>query len=188
MPVHSPLGSQMNSQKSQGDAGESGSRGPGTDPGLTQERLDATDRRLLNIIQSDFPLEGRPYARLASELDISEAEAFDRVRALRASGFIRRLGANFQSSRLGFVSTLCAMSVPPDRLAAVTELLNSCAGVTHNYERAHHYNIWFTLISPSRAEAARILADLEHKSGLSILNLPATHFFKIRVDFPMADE
>ncbi|MDR0466367.1 MAG: Lrp/AsnC family transcriptional regulator, partial [Deltaproteobacteria bacterium] len=68
--------------------------------------MDGTDKRLLEIIQTDFPLAPRPYAVLGERLGICEREAFDRVRELQKNNIIRRIGANFQSSKLGFHSTL----------------------------------------------------------------------------------
>lgn len=150
------------------------------------QQPDQTDRQLLDIIQTDFPLESRPYRILGEKLGIMEQEAFERVCAMRKSGLIRRLGANFQSSRLGFVSTLCAAKVPDARMEEFVREVNLIPGVTHNYERDHEYNIWFTLICRSRSEAQAILDSLAARTGINILNLPATRLFKIRVDFPMA--
>ena len=149
------------------------------------QELDSLDRRILDIIQSDFPLERRPYAVIGQRLGIAEGEVFERVRSMRARGVIRRLGANFQSAGLGFVSTLCAASVAPERLNDFVQRVNALPGVTHNYLRAHRYNVWFTLISPSREEQERILAELSSETGVGILDLPARRLYKIRVDFPM---
>ena len=44
-------------------------------PHTTQEALDETDRRLLDIIQTAFPLTPRPYADLGTLLGIPEEEA-----------------------------------------------------------------------------------------------------------------
>ncbi|MDR3358742.1 MAG: AsnC family transcriptional regulator [Desulfovibrio sp.] len=149
--------------------------------------LDGTDRRLLDIIQTDFPLCPRPYAELGRRLGIAEKEAFDRVRALRKKQVIRRLGANFQSGGLGFVSTLCAAKVPEEGLENFIAAVNAEPGVTHNYLREHSYNVWFTLISPSREEARAVLDGITGRTGVPILNLPATRIYKIRVDFRMAE-
>lgn len=151
-------------------------------------QLDVMDKKLLDIIQSDFPLEKRPYDALGQQLGIPAEEAFARVEAMRKNGVIRRLGANFQSKKLGFVSTLCAAKVPPEKLEHFIDVVNSDPGVTHNYEREHEYNIWFTLISPSREAEAASLEVIREATGVEILNLPATRLFKIRVDFPMTDE
>lgn len=147
--------------------------------------MDDVDRRLLDIIQTNFPLSPRPYAELGELTGIAEDEALRRVNAMRAARIIRRMGANFQSARLGWVSTLCAAKVPEDRMEAFTAVVNACPGVTHNYVRAHAYNIWFTLISPSREQEAATLAAMERETGIAVLNLPATRLFKIRVDFRM---
>lgn len=151
------------------------------------ESLDALDRRILDIIQTDFPLAPRPYAVLGERLGLPEEEVFGRVRALREKKIIRRLGANFQSAKLGFVSTLCAAKVPEEKLDAFIEAVNAEPGVTHNYLRDHAYNVWFTLISPSPVARETVLESLTERTGVAILNLPATQLFKIRVDFRMDD-
>jgi len=147
--------------------------------------MDNVDRQLLDIIQTGFPLTPRPYADLGQRLGIGEDEALERVRALKQSKIIRRLGANFQSAKLGFVSTLCAAKVPQEKMDDFVARVNACPGVTHNYLREHAYNIWFTLISPSREEAQATLDGISAATGVDILNLPATRLFKIRVDFRM---
>ena len=108
---------------------------------MTEMTLDTMDRRILDIIQTDFPLESRPYAIIAERLGITEQEALDRVNALRKSRLIRRLGANFQSAKLGFRSTLCAAKVPEDKLDAFIAEVNQHVGVTHNYLRRHAYMV-----------------------------------------------
>ena len=147
--------------------------------------MDNVDRQLLDIIQTGFPLTPRPYADLGQRLGIGEEEALERVRALKQSKIIRRLGANFQSAKLGFVSTLCAAKVPQEKMDDFVARVNACPGVTHNYLREHAYNIWFTLISPSREEAQATLDGISAATGVDILNLPATRLFTIRVDFRM---
>lgn len=150
-------------------------------------QLDELDKKLLDIIQTNFPIAPRPYAELGEQLGITETEAFDRVCALRKNGIIRRLGANFQSAKLGFVSTLCAAKVPREKLDGFIERVNAEPGVTHNYERDHAYNIWFTLISPSRQAESETLSAIVKDTGIEVVNLPAAKLYKIKVDFPMQE-
>ncbi len=150
--------------------------------------MDNIDKKLLDIIQTDFPLTPRPYATLGDALGITEAEALARVRALKESKIIRRLGGNFQSAKLGFRSTLCAAKVPEEQLESFVEVVNSYTGVTHNYLRKHHYNVWFTFIGASWEKVEATLAEITKKTGIEILNLPATKLFKIRVDFKMDEK
>jgi DNA-binding Lrp family transcriptional regulator len=148
--------------------------------------LDEMDRAILNEIQSHFPIEPRPYRALGEKLGCSEAEMLGRVRRLKEGDVIRRIGANFNSRRLGYTSTLCAARVPPEIMDRFLETVNSYRGVTHNYRRDHEYNIWFTLIAPSEEEIERTLEDLAAATGVrEILSLPAEKIFKIRVDFEM---
>ncbi len=150
--------------------------------------MDATDNRLITEIQSGFPVSERPYAEIGERLGISEDEVLERLRAIKQSGEIRRMGASFDSRKLGYSSTLCAARVPPEKLEATVKIINSYINVTHNYERDHEYNVWFTVIAPSRERIAGILGEIEAAAGIDpIINLPATRLFKIQVDLPVID-
>lgn len=151
------------------------------------DTLDAYDKALLDIIQTGFPLTPRPYAELATQTGLTEQEAFERVEAMRKSRLIRRLGANFQSAKMGFRSTLCAARVPQEKLEAFIEDVNAQPGVTHNYLRKHNYNVWFSLIGPSWEDVLHTLDGLSQRNNIAILNLPATRVYKIRVDFNMGE-
>jgi DNA-binding Lrp family transcriptional regulator len=150
--------------------------------------MDDIDKKILDIIQSGFPLDPRPYAVVGEQLGVSEDEVLSRVRGLRESGVIRRIGANFQSKKLGWVSTLCAAKVPEDQLDQFVETVNAYKGVTHNYLRAHEFNVWFTFIAPSMDYVEERLAEITAKTGIKVLNLPASKMFKIKVDFKMNDD
>lgn len=147
--------------------------------------MDSIDKKILGIIQSDFPITHRPYAQVAQQVGIAEEEVLARVTALHETGVIRRIGANFQSKRLGWHSTLCAARVPEADIDSFVAEVNSYPGVTHNYLRNHAWNIWFTFIGPTKENVAATLASITEKTGISILNLPAENMFKIKVDFAM---
>jgi DNA-binding Lrp family transcriptional regulator len=146
--------------------------------------LDTIDKSILNHIQSDFPIDSRPYQTIAHDLGLQEAQVLNRVRALKAAGIIRRIGGNLVPRKVGFVSTLCAARVPTDKIDAFARAVNRYPGVTHNYQRDHDFNVWFTFIAPSRDEIRRNLRQIEKETGITpILNLPASHVFKIRAEF-----
>ncbi len=142
------------------------------------------DRLILNEIQRNFPITQRPFLALARKLKISEKEVFERIRRLKEIGIIRRIGASFSSHAVGWASTLCAARVPRSKIDEFVSVVNTYPGVTHNYERDGQYNIWFTLIAPSRKRIQRILDEISQKTGVGeILNLPALKMLKIAVDF-----
>jgi len=147
--------------------------------------LDDLDRAILNEIQSNFPIVSRPYAEVGVRVGADEEQVLRRVRTLMESGVIRRLGANFTSRKLGYTSTLCAARVPPESLESFVEVVNRYPGVTHNYLRRHHFNVWFTLIAESPARLEQILAEISGASGVELLSLPAQKIFKIKVDFSL---
>jgi len=146
--------------------------------------LDSIDSAILNRIQSDFPIASRPFLTVADELELTEEEVLERVARLKADGVIRRIGGNLVPGKLGFVSTLCAASVPADKIDRFAEIVNRYPGVTHNYQRDNTYNVWFTFIAPSREEIEENLKQIAKDTGIEdILNLPATKVFKIRAEF-----
>lgn len=149
--------------------------------------MDNHDKEILDIIQSDFPLCSRPYEEVGRRVGLTEAETLARVRALKETGLIRRMGANFQSKKLGWQSTLCAASVPEEKMDEFVAEVNRHDGVTHNYLRENEFNVWFALIAPDMDAVEAILDEIEKKTGIKILNLPASKMFKIKVDFRMGD-
>jgi siroheme decarboxylase len=146
--------------------------------------MDDIDRKLLNLIQQDFPITAEPFAAVAVRLGIGEAELLERVGSLKEEGIIRRIGAVFDLRKLGFASTLCAARVPEERVRKFVEVVNACPGVTHNYRRDDEYNVWFTLIAPDEEELAGALAEIKRDTGVDdILSLRATRTFKINARF-----
>lgn len=146
--------------------------------------MDAIDRKIINAIQSDFPIAPKPYHQLAKRLHLPAEEILRRVKALKSAGIIRRIGGNFHSQKLSYTSTLCASRVPEDKIERFVKVVNSYPGVTHNYLRNHDYNVWFTFIAPSSSSIEKALAEISEKTGVKeIYSLPAVSMFKIKVDF-----
>jgi siroheme decarboxylase len=151
--------------------------------------LDDLDKRVLTEIQAGFPLEPKPYCALAERLGTDELDVLASAEKLRDEKVIRRIGAIFDSHRLGYRSTLCAIAAPQDRVDSVAALISAYPNVTHNYLREDRYSVWFTLIAPSEARIHEILDEIAAATGISdILDLPAIRLFKIRVDFDLTGE
>lgn len=151
--------------------------------------LDKMDMRLLDYIQSNFPIVPEPYREIAKYLDTTEEDIISRLERMVELGVIRRLGAVFDSRKVGYTGTLCAMKVPPDRIDQVAGVINSYSGITHNYLRDHEYNMWFTLLAESREKIGEILDQIIKNSGISdLIELPAENIFKIRVNFDLSEE
>lgn len=150
--------------------------------------MDKCDKQLLDIIQTDFPIQTRPYAVIGRVLALTEAETMARVRVLQQRDIIRRIGANFQSCKLGWKSTLCTAAVPEDFLEEFMDIVNEYPGVTHNYLRRHKYNIWFTYIGPTWDRINSDINDISQRTRINVLSLPPEKVYKIRVDFKMQED
>jgi len=147
--------------------------------------MDSIDRTLLTIINKGIPIEEQPFEVIAGSVGISEAEVIQRVRSLKDSGIIRRIGAVVNPRGIGWTSTLCAADVPLETIDAFLAFVNNYAEVTHNYLREGKPNCWFTLIAPGNERLSEIIGEIENAFGLRILNLPASRVFKINVALDM---
>ena len=148
------------------------------------ERMDAIERDILNMLQREFPLHVEPFRLLAERLELEEELVLERIRKLKERGIIRRIGAVFDTARLGFASTLCAARVPEDRLEKFVEVVNSYKGVTHNYLRDHGYNIWFTFIGSTGEAIHKSLSDIAQETGITdIISMPVKRRFKVDARF-----
>ncbi len=151
--------------------------------------MDNTDRKLLNLLQQDFPVTARPFDAVGELIGTGGGEVIERLQSLRERGYIRRLGASLNPRKLGYTSTLAAAKVPPEHLDATIEYINSFPHITHNYERDDEFNIWFTVIAKSESEIELILEDiLENTGATEVINLPATSFYKIKVGFRLEED
>lgn len=148
--------------------------------------LTAFDKALLNIVQTDLPLEKRPFEVLAKRLDVTESEVLDRLRYLKENGYIRRFGPFFDSARLGYKGTLVALKVQQDALPDVAQAVNAYPGITHNYEREGEYNLWFALLAPDMESQTKILRHIASLPGVErLMSLPATKKYKVSVQFKL---
>jgi len=148
--------------------------------------MDELDYRILDALQNEFPLSERPYEVIAERLEISGDELWERVQGLVEEGVIRRMGASLDSRKLGYSSTLAAISVPAERVDEAAEVIGRYPEVTHSYLRDDEFNIWFTVIAIDNERIAAILEEI--RSGLSlestaVLNLPVTKLFKLDARF-----
>ena len=146
--------------------------------------LTALEKCLLNEYQRGFPLCPEPYAEIAAQLGVAEAEVIQTLEALQRRGFISRVGPVFAPQRAG-ASTLAALAVPEERLDSVARLVSAFTEVNHNYQREHAWNLWFVVTAPDQQRVEQVLADIESATGLPVLNLPLEHAFYIDLGFPL---
>lgn len=142
------------------------------------------DRKLLHQLQFNFPLHESPFKELGKRVGLSEDKVIARMRYLKKKGLIRYIGAVINSNRVGFESTLLALSVTKKDLPRVVRIINSFENVSHNYLRSDSkFNLWFTLTAPA-GELAKEIRKIKRLTGIKrILNLKSEKVYKIDARF-----
>ena len=145
---------------------------------------EALTAELLSVIQKRFPLTQYPYAAIADTLGVTEDEVLDTLRQQKEEAIIRQISPIFDTKRLGYSSSLIAFKVTEEKIDDTVSLINSHPGVSHNYERDHDFNIWFTLaVAPdSKLGLEKTVELLAEKAGAEdAIILPTLKMFKIAV-------
>ncbi len=127
--------------------------------------FNALETKIMNRIQKDFPAVPDPLTALAGELSIPENDFFGTIRDLKRRGIVRNIAGIFNADRLGFTSSLVAFCVDERDLERAATAINSHPGVSHNYQRDHHYNIWFTLAAESDTRLEQTVSILAERSN-----------------------
>jgi DNA-binding Lrp family transcriptional regulator len=155
--------------------------------------LDDLDRRLLNLVQAQVPLVERPFEALAAQLGTSQEDIIGRLTRLRSPPrpVIRQISAIFDSQALGYRSTLVAAKLHPALIERAAAVVNLHPGVSHNYQRNHEYNLWYTLaVGPDSRLGLEGTVDVLHcQSGaMATRMLPTLRLFKIGVKLDLSGE
>jgi DNA-binding Lrp family transcriptional regulator len=150
--------------------------------------LDAIDRRLMNLLQSSFPLRREPFALIASEADLPLDEVMGRTRRLLDQRIIREITPIFDTRALGYRSMLVAARVDRENPQRAAKVVNSHPGVSHNYLRTHDFNLWFTIATPPDSELGlegTLEALMRDTGAESMRQLPTLTLFKINMNLEM---
>ena len=140
---------------------------------------------LLLALQEGINIESNPFATLGERLGLTTQEIISHLKFVLTDGIARRFGAVFDSAKLGYHSTLCAVDLPDDLVDEITAQLIPHLGITHCYERKGHPNIWFTLTTPANNLTSEIEKLQKLMPNRPIINLPASQRFKIATIFDL---
>lgn len=144
--------------------------------------ISSLSANLLNDYQHAFPLVSAPFGNLARDLNSDANTVLDEFRAFKKNGVISRIGPVFRPNTVG-VSTLAAISAPPEKTEQLAEVINRFSQVNHNYEREHEINLWFVLTAADQAELDTTIAQIEKQTGCSVLILPLLKEYHIDLGF-----
>ncbi|NTV12016.1 MAG: Lrp/AsnC family transcriptional regulator [Zoogloea sp.] len=104
---------------------------------------DELDRRLVIATQAGLPLTPAPYAVLAAQLGIDEADVLARLKTMLESGVIRRIGAVPNHYAIGYTANgMSVWNVADEFVDAIGERVGALDFVTHCYRRPRHLPAW----------------------------------------------
>ena len=150
--------------------------------------LDETDKRLMNLLQSSFPLDPEPFALVASEAELDVDDVLARTQRLLDGRIIREITPIFDTRALGYESMLVAAKVDSDNPQRAARIVNAHPGVSHNYLRTHDFNLWFTIATPPDSDLGlhgTLEALMEETGAESMRELPTLTLFKINMNLEM---
>ena len=151
--------------------------------------MDEFDKELLNEIQWTFPLVTRPFDAIAKKFETTPENIKKHLNELKEIGVLRQLSAIFDTRKLGYTSSLVAMEIESEQLEHVASQINRHPGVSHNYEREHQFNLWFTLAVPPGADLKEELEKFNVLKGIKkVRMLPTLQLFKIGVKLDLVDD
>ena len=132
--------------------------------------MDRLDRKIIAYLQGDLELSSRPFAGLAADLGVTEAEVVERIRAMAQSGTMRRFGATLRHQRSGFpANVMVAWNVAEDQVLGAGKILSSFRQVSHCYWRERcggfPYNVYTMVHGQSQEECREVVEQMSRKAG-----------------------
>ncbi|MFH1062950.1 MAG: Lrp/AsnC family transcriptional regulator [Candidatus Omnitrophota bacterium] len=146
--------------------------------------MNQKEKKILKVLQSNFPIVENPYQVLAERLGLTQKQLLSKIQEFKHKKIIRRIGAVASAAHLGYKSMLIAARVKPEYVEKTALFINSFENVTHNYSRKAEYNLWFTFSAKTKKEINSFIENLKKRRGIeAVLALPAVETFKIKAEF-----
>lgn len=139
-------------------------------------------QNVINRYQKGFPLCSDPFEAMASDLDCDKAEIILALQDLQDKNVLSRVGPVFDHKKAG-ASTLAAIACAPEEIDDVAKIVNAFEEVNHNYAREHDFNLWFVVTACDLVALHETIAQIELKTGFSVLVLPMEASYHIDLSF-----
>lgn len=133
--------------------------------------IDELDKKVISLIQGDLPVDPRPFAMLADQIGLTEAQFIARIKDLKERGIIRRFGATLRHQEAGFSSNAMVAWVAPDhRIDEAGKILAKFREVTHCYQRRPQkdwpYNLYTMIHGRDRDQCHKIAERMSRSAGI----------------------
>ncbi|MBF0214099.1 MAG: Lrp/AsnC family transcriptional regulator [Magnetococcales bacterium] len=150
--------------------------------------MDSGALRIINGLQSGFPLVLRPFVQAGARLGMREEALIQGIDALLGDGVLTRFGPFYNAERMGGGVTLAAIRVPADDYEAVAALVNAQPEVAHNYAREHALNMWFVVATERKDQVSGVLARIAALTGLEVFDLPKIEEYRLGFQLQVGED
>ncbi|MEJ5301757.1 MAG: hypothetical protein WHS38_12290 [Thermodesulforhabdaceae bacterium] len=156
---------------------------------MSNVHLERFDRVLLNRLQQFFPLVSEPFREIGKEFNVEPERVIERINFLKEHQILRQISAIFNTSAVGYKSSLVAVAVPDEDIERAAQIINYYPGVSHNYLRPAAFNLWFTIAVPPWSDMESVVENLVKEAGdFPFIILPALKKYKLAMVLDMVDD
>lgn len=150
--------------------------------------LNEQQKTIINRLQLEIPIVAEPFKAVADELGMTESHLLEQIQILKRDFLIiRQLSAIFDTRNLGYTSSLVALAAPEDKFIEAARVVNRHPGVSHNYQRSHKFNMWYTIALPKNVSLEESVQLIQERAGGEhSLILPTLRMYKIAVRLDMS--
>jgi siroheme decarboxylase len=155
--------------------------------------LSGTEKKAVLVLQSDLPLDRRPFIKLIESLniDIDEKSIVQTAEALKKDGIMRRFGAVLKHTNAGYgFNAMTVWDIEDKSDTDIENIFLPVQNISHLYKRTifpgkWEYGLFAMIHARSEKELKNLIDKLEHDSGIrnySVLN-SIREFKKKRVKY-----
>jgi len=135
----------------------------------------------------------RPFKVIAEAVGIGEDDVIEEIIKLKEEKIIRQISPIYDTRMLGYDSSLVAFKVEKEKIEECANFINSFPGVSHNYERTHDFNLWFTIAVPpefpmSLDDTVSLMAQRFHIKEFVILRTLKTFKIGVKLDYQSLED
>lgn len=128
-------------------------------------------KRIIQELQGDLSIKGRPFLEIAHRIGIPEEQLLSHIQKLIDDGYIRRFGATLQHQIAGFeANAMVAWLVDEKDIKKAGKIMSSFPEVTHCYQRQTSkdwkYNLFTMIHGKTEQECNAIAKKISERTGI----------------------
>ncbi|MDD4650152.1 MAG: Lrp/AsnC family transcriptional regulator [Desulfoplanes sp.] len=135
------------------------------------------EKNILHALQGSIPLTLTPFADIAAQTGMDEAQVIDLIKTMKSKGYIRRFGATLRHQKAGYsANAMVAWYVEDDQdIQAVGKQMAARPEISHCYDRTNcmdwPYNMYTMIHGKTQEDCLRVVQELIQETGVTQYDL-----------------